>query len=315
MKILDKALDYLACPADGSDMGRRNDKYVCKGCNCEYPIIDGTPCFSAKPPEPAAGEYSLKKIIGEKASSNEDPSPEISGLAKLYAPLGRKEAILRLISGGLEIIEKYKLDGYQTALLQQAITEARYDIEAPDYRGTFILPEEYLQYTNGCRFVLEGACGSGDNTASLVEVPFRIGLDISLEMAKRAQRSFGSDELLYVQGDVCRLPVRRSIVDVYMSFNALDRVPRLSLMSKEMNRVVTPGGVCILGACEPPQYEYKRNGPRVIYIPENERLEPEEMLRIAGCSILGREKFPWTISTVLDGVENLTTTIYLGKRR
>ena len=52
----------------------------------------------------------------------------------------------KLTNEQLEIIGEYEFNGCQTAMLQQAITEARYDIEAPDYRVTFVLPEEYLKY-------------------------------------------------------------------------------------------------------------------------------------------------------------------------
>ncbi len=314
MRALDKALDYLACPRDMYELIRGKDGYRCRACNAEYPIIDGTPSFSTMPSDSAADESALKETIGEKASSNVSLANEISGLAKIYAPLGQKKAILKLVSGGLEIIKEYGLNETQTAMLQQAITEARYDIEASDYRGTFVLPVEYMPYVNGNRFVFEGACGPGEGIASLTRIPFRIGLDISLEMAKRAQKSFGSDELLYVQGDVCRLPVRSNSAGVYMSFNALDRVPRLSRMASEMSRVLTPDGVCILGACEPPQYEYRRNGVIVTYVPEKERLQPEEMLKMADCSFLGKKEFPWKVSTVLDETENLITTVYLGRR-
>lgn len=314
MNILDKALDYLACPADGSDMNRRGCKYVCKDCNCEYPIAGGVPCFATPVTDTAGGEDALKRAIGEKSSSNENPAAEVSRLAKIYAVPGKKQAISRLISAASRITGECKLNEYQAAMLQQAVTKIRYDIEAPDYRGTFVLPREYLSLLEGRKFAVDAACGPGENIASLPDIAFRIGVDISPEMAKRAQKLFGSEGLLFVQGDVCRLPVRSGSADAYMSFNALDRVPRLTRMATQINRVLDSSGVCILGACEPPQYECERDGTRIIYVPETERIPPEEMLRMAGLLPFGRKEFPWAVSTILDGAENLTTAMYIGKR-
>lgn len=317
MNILNKAIEYLACPEDNAELGLGKNEYVCKICNKEYPIIDNVPCFTFRPVEKRNNEETLKRLIGEKASSNCSSLNEVSQLAQIYVSrFGPKKAIINIISGVIQICKDFDLNDYQAAALQQAVTEARYDIEASEYRGTFTLPEKYIEYIKGRGFVLEGACGPGENLAAVsLDNNFSVGLDISYEMVRRAQRMFGSEKCLYIQGDVCSLPVRDKTVDVYMSFNALDRVPKLRNMSNEIGRALKPDGTLILGACEPPQYEYEKNGTRIVYVPEEERLSAEDIVRDCGIGIIKKEDCPWKISTILDGTENLTTAVYIGKRR
>ncbi|OGI14965.1 hypothetical protein A3K63_02985 [Candidatus Micrarchaeota archaeon RBG_16_49_10] len=320
MDVLNRASEFLACPSDKYNLrlitGRRPE-YQCEGCGTSYPILEGVPVFYGDRSSRKGwnyGERRLLDMIRDESRQGSDISLWVDRLSQLYAKdYGRRTGIARLIGALSEI--GGSLPEVDNARLQQEATRARYDMEL--YKGTFKLPKMLTpEIPEGP--VLETACGPGDNLLGLSSMGFSgpfFGLDISYPMALKLKKKIEllNKDIVPIQGNASKLPFKSGVFNSVMQFNAFDRIPELKEMAKETGRVLAGEGVVFYGSCEPPQYEYERDGTRIVYVPTEQRIGPEEAIQIASKDASCCGDFPWEIKTLLDGRESLTTKVYLGK--
>ena len=100
------------------------------------------------------------------------------------------------------------------------------------------------QYVRGKR-VLDIASGEGYGTAVLGRAGSRsiVGIDISHEACSRAMEKYGEP---FCAGDALAIPLSDHSVDVIVSFETIEHVPRPDLFLDECVRVLVPKGILIV---------------------------------------------------------------------
>jgi len=113
--------------------------------------------------------------------------------------------------------------------------------------------------------------GSGAGTDSLVAAQMvgprgRVtGIDMTVEMlgkARAAAAELGADNVVFVEGEVERLPFADGSFDVVISNGVIDLVPNKDAVFSEIHRVLRPGGrvqIADVTIQEPVSEEGKRN--------------------------------------------------------
>lgn len=200
------------------------------------------------------------------------------------------------------------------------MTLARYEAEvmAGSYQGTFVLPDDIIQSFTPNGTYLSIAMGPGDNVRkmkTLLGDGTYVGVDISEEMVRRALRE--DPRGIYGMADAQELPFKYGGFDAVVMLNAIDRIPNPRKALCEISRVVRPGGIVVVGNCDPLQYEKEVSGGITLtYVPEENRISSmEEALQVVGCELLEtRLRLPWNIKTIMDGDEPLYVNLAVGKR-
>ncbi|MBF6333808.1 class I SAM-dependent methyltransferase [Nocardia transvalensis] len=94
--------------------------------------------------------------------------------------------------------------------------------------------------------VLDVACGPGNITHFLSERlsgdGFAVGVDFSAAMLRQARADNSGPRVAYVRGDARRLPFPDSSFDAVCCFGALYLIPEPLVATREMIRVLAPGG-------------------------------------------------------------------------
>lgn len=328
--VLEKALNYLACPNDNSElqlyMPRRDfvteGEFSCRECGSTYEIDRGIPIFSERVSIPELPNIEgIKLVINDYMVIGIPPSqlPKVPDINEIRAGLIRdvmKEAV----------DEASGLGEQESAERLQRATMERYNLE--NYSGTWKVPADILAEIESRRVgaVVEGGCGPGDCLLDIQEVteyPFYIGADISETMIREAAKmaSLGRyDNILFVQGDVRKMPVGTDKASLYVVNNVWDRVPSPRETALEGKRILDGDGSVIFANCQPMQFEYERNGSRIVYVPESQRLTLEEASKLAGCEPVVSRRYDlsgnvWRIQTLLDGPEELPMEVVYGVRR
>jgi SAM-dependent methyltransferase len=110
---------------------------------------------------------------------------------------------------------------------------------------------------------LDAACGTGRNTAWLVEQGHRtIGVDSSSDMLAHARAKV--PEADFRPGDLHRLPVRDGEVDLVLCSLALTHVPDLRPILAEFARVLRPGGHVVIADVHHEHDALLGVGPKVV---------------------------------------------------
>jgi SAM-dependent methyltransferase len=101
-----------------------------------------------------------------------------------------------------------------------------------------------LQFVRGRR-VLDIACGEGYGSAALLRGGAKsvIGVDISLEACDHAARRYGIETK---PGDATAIPLPDNSVDLVVSFETIEHVPKPELFLDECRRVLRPGGTIVI---------------------------------------------------------------------
>jgi SAM-dependent methyltransferase len=128
-----------------------------------------------------------------------------------------------------------------------------YDRIAAHYAANLAYPhtQEYTRYLDGeylsllpagrLGVVVEICCGTGEAYALVADrAELAIGIDISLQMLKRAQARH--PKLRLVQGDATRLPLREGLADVVLIHGGIHHVPDRIGLFQEVRRILKPGG-------------------------------------------------------------------------
>lgn len=135
----------------------------------------------------------------------------------------------------------------QQAFDQQAAT---YDTAVQGSHARALYPHllEELSRTEGTR-LLDLGCGTGALTAQVLEQDHRrqvTGVDLSERMLARARARLGGRVNL-VQGDSEHLPLLDGSFDVVYCCDSFHHYPDPAAVLAEVGRVLTPGGVFLLG--------------------------------------------------------------------
>jgi len=299
---------YLVCPEDegklnlqigGFDNKMPYGNAKCEKCGKVYELNSGVFYFYD-----GSLENQILKPLKQNYMNNREP----------------RDAIIDMITYASNMIKALSLNPEQCAQLFEIVQKYRYDIEAfyNGYKGTFKVPKEFIDSVKTelkDTIAVECACGPGENLENLLKfLDFGIGCDISTEMAKKTNK-----KLLEVgngfafQGTAYKLPLRRDSVDGFMIFNAFDRIPWLRKLVKEIDRTVKNRGYLLIGGCEPPQW-YSPADPRLVYVPENQRMTTDEIANANGFNEIKRRLCPWNVTSILDGYEKLETLVLFSKR-
>lgn len=103
--------------------------------------------------------------------------------------------------------------------------------------------------------VLDIASGEGYGSHLLSYVAKSvIGIDISHEAINFSKQTYQGDNLEYLQGDCCLIPLLDDSVDVIVSFETIEHHDRHEEMLSEIKRVLRPDGLLIMSS--PDRYEY-----------------------------------------------------------
>jgi ubiquinone/menaquinone biosynthesis C-methylase UbiE len=105
----------------------------------------------------------------------------------------------------------------------------------------------------GYRIILDVPVGTGvftvDLYKELAKTSSIIALDYSMGMLKKAKERYeksGLSDVLYIRGDVAKLPILSEVVDVLLTMNGYHAFPDKDTALKEIARVIKPNG-CVLG--------------------------------------------------------------------
>jgi ubiquinone/menaquinone biosynthesis methyltransferase len=112
------------------------------------------------------------------------------------------------------------------------------------------------------RRVLDLACGTGDLTwLAAARGAYALGLDITprmIELARaKASPPPSAGRAVFLVGDMCALPVADASVDVVTTGYGLRNVPDLSLVIREIARVLRPDGLFL-------SLDFNRPAPPVV---------------------------------------------------
>ena len=322
----------------------RSGSLKCDSCGENYPILDGVPFFYNGRENKSINTITLVDGGRQNLRDSLDMRDEkecirvLSGIATNLIEISSIEPLRRILSiKSLECIveefEKSGLDEDQSLMLRQAFNVVRYNLE--DYRGTFVVPPAVLSELSVCRgLVFEAGCATGENLQAVRQFfeqgygqwaynigfrqfteprPIYIGLDISESLIMEADKRFGSENTIFVQGNVTTLPIAGNSTSLYMANNIWDRVGSPRTAAAEAKRVLAERGVIEVGNCAPLQYESPEG--KVVYVPESQRASLREVVELAGArierSITG---LVWNISTLLYGEERLAVDLEIGRK-
>jgi ubiquinone/menaquinone biosynthesis C-methylase UbiE len=97
--------------------------------------------------------------------------------------------------------------------------------------------------------VLDDGCGPGLLLAHLEEhadLEQLVGVDVSRGMLRQAQSATGTDDVLLLEGDACRLPFLDESFDVVYARGLLHHLPDPVQGMSEIHRVLKPGGTVVV---------------------------------------------------------------------
>ena len=324
----------MACPADKAelklDIPNSDDvsegEYICSECSEKYEIREGVPYFFRKGngfewTEDMADIEIAESIAGTIMDKGQTWSKIMSlGGFLMRKTMDRKKSIDDIFSLISAVVELTGADKDAQAYLTQAGTAARYDIEV--YRGTFMLSDALLQclavnYKNDKGIIAEGACATGECLTQLaknIDSGFYLGLDISGNMARIAQKT-ATGNTLFVQGDICSLPIKENALGIYVLNNVFDRVIDPVRACEQADLALSNKSYMVLSNCDPLQFEYKTdNGKMIVFVPVDRQLSLEQGLRRTGFKEIVQERGIWQVNTAAYGDESLPYKSLVGQR-
>jgi SAM-dependent methyltransferase len=95
--------------------------------------------------------------------------------------------------------------------------------------------------------VLDIASGEGYGAALLAQVArYVVGVEVHTESVAHASRSYSRPNLVFLQGDARRIPLRAASFDIVVSFETLEHFAEHEEFLREIRRLLRPDGVLLL---------------------------------------------------------------------
>ncbi len=332
---LERSLEYLVCPADQGelelDVANRDwiseGKFQCTECDATYNIRNGVPYFfddgNGYEWDKDISEEKILASIIDSIGKDSITWTQIIALSNLFLDRfrDRKQAIDAIFKVVERVVATIDANSQLQAYLTQAATAARYNLE--NYRGTFTLPNDILKFVIGnyqpsSGIVVEGACATGECLLQLTEAigsDFYLGLDIAGAMVRNAQQQ-ALENMLFVQADICSLPIRTNSAGIYVLNNVFDRVMDPQKACEQANRILNKEqSELVLSNCDPLQYGYvTEEGLEVTFVPEEKQISLEKGFELAGFRVVVEQKGIWPIYTVAYDQEFLPYKSLGGRR-
>jgi len=135
------------------------------------------------------------------------------------------------------------------------IQEKHYDAVSDTYIKNLNYPHtrEYLSYldsvlvravkSNNLGVVGEICCGTGEAFNLFKgDVKFGIGVDVSMNMLRGANKNHEDEKLLFIQGDAVKLPLANAVFDNVFCLGGIHHVNNRIALFGEIERVLKSGG-------------------------------------------------------------------------
>jgi len=162
-----------------------------------------------------------------------------------------------------------------------------------EYTGERFVPEQqgaielehlhrYLCAADLCaqKDVLDIASGEGYGSSILATVArTTIGVDISDEAVRHAQRKYQRRNLEYRVGSVAKIPLADGSVDVVVSFETIEHHDQHETMILEIKRVLRPGGLLVMSTPDKRVYSDTPRFSNPYHIKELTRAEFESLTK------------------------------------
>lgn len=128
--------------------------------------------------------------------------------------------------------------------------------------------------------VIDIACGEGYGSFLMSKYAKNIiGIDIDKNTIDNANSKYVNNNLLYLQGDVSKIPLQSSTIDVVVSFETIEHTTMHDDMMLEIKRVLKPDGLLIMSSPDKYNYSEKRGFRNKFHVKELYLEEFENLIK------------------------------------
>ncbi len=161
-------------------------------------------------------------------------------------------------------------------------------MNSPEFTGERFLPgqggcqlayEHVHRYLYAARWargkrVLDVASGAGYGAALLAgEARLVWALDLNGPTIRWAREAYGRENLLFLQGDATRLPIRTGSVDLVVALEVLEHLENQEGLVQELARVTAHGGAVLISTPDKSTYSGTRDHPNPFHLHEFQKGE------------------------------------------
>jgi ubiquinone/menaquinone biosynthesis C-methylase UbiE len=128
--------------------------------------------------------------------------------------------------------------------------------------------------------VIDIACGEGYGSFLMSKYAKNIiGIDIDKNTIDNANSKYVNNNLSYLQGDVSKIPLQSSTIDVVVSFETIEHTTMHNEMMVEIKRVLKPDGLLIMSSPDKYNYSEKRGFRNKFHVKELYLEEFENLIK------------------------------------
>ncbi|MDD3630878.1 MAG: class I SAM-dependent methyltransferase, partial [Bacteroidales bacterium] len=128
--------------------------------------------------------------------------------------------------------------------------------------------------------VIDIACGEGYGSFLMSKYAKNIiGIDIDKNTIDNANSKYVNNNLSYLQGDVSKIPLQSSTIDVVVSFETIEHTTMHDEMMLEIKRVLKPDGLLIMSSPDKYNYSEKRGFRNKFHVKELYLEEFENLIK------------------------------------
>lgn len=108
------------------------------------------------------------------------------------------------------------------------------------------------KYLNSSTVVVDLCCAVGSHLfyiSDLINKGKGVGIDFSKTFIRNANTNLmqkNIDNISFLVGDVKKIPIKNDSVGLVYSFSSLYHIPNVEQVIKEISRILSPGGICII---------------------------------------------------------------------
>ena len=153
----------------------------------------------------------------------------------------------------------------------------------PEERGP-IWYEHWHRYAEAVHLargkrVLDAACGEGYGSFLLADgARSVVGIDVSAEAVAHARARYPRFNLVFTQASVTQLPLREASIDLVVSFETVEHLPKQREMLAEFKRVLAPDGILVISSPNRPVYNDEAAVENHFHVKELDRAELANLL-------------------------------------